>query len=229
MADIEHDEDEAKTHVYDRTMFPPKPSPEAAAAPIASTTVGKAPESGIIYRSPNADPPPPWWRRLGARIDRGISAFLDYLFGRHNLTNELPPIPRNRPRTGTLIGSADVDAENGEQLFLAILRATVVYQDSAIAVANRALAARRESETAYHDFVVHSILSRMRPDADGRIPIEWLQEAALTMPRLGSLTKSLIRLEAKGHVKLVLDMSAGDPMTELLRDKITHIEVLVPV
>jgi hypothetical protein len=43
------------------------------------------------------------------------------------------------------------------------------------------------------------------------------------------LAPALIRLEEQGVVLLVLDSRGGDPMAEILRSNITHIELRDPV
>jgi len=257
MREGEVDSEDAPTAVYSRTILPPpkktlakSSSPSAAETPpneaavevsargiTAMTTTQEsiqAPETRTVERmsSPEApivrdtivDPPPP--PSLWSRFKTGCSRFADAMsaafFGATiPLSDELPPVPKQR--------ELHSDTEYGEYILLALLRAPRRYQRAATLLLLHALGARRGSADDYTDFVVHCALSRMRADKQGRLGVIRLRELLPHLPYLGTVMPSLARLEERGLVKLILDTSSGDPMTEIQRENITHIELLVPV
>ena len=129
--------------------------------------------------------------------------------------------------TGVSFGNI-ADHDHGEFLLLEVVLAAPLYQRAAIEVAREALAARREGEAAYTSFVVHFALSRLRPDKDGRIATARLREKLPHLPYEGTIRPALVRLEEQGVVTLV-QARTGDPMAEMLREGLTHVELRVPV
>ncbi|MDC0740935.1 hypothetical protein [Polyangium mundeleinium] len=116
--------------------------------------------------------------------------------------------------------------EHGEFMLFALLRAPRVYQRAAVHIAYRALEARRQGDDAYAEFVMHFALSRMRPDSDGRISMQRLQDSLCHLGHAGKIAPVLRRLEEQGIVELVVKNS-DDPMAAILRLDITHVVLRV--
>jgi hypothetical protein len=114
-------------------------------------------------------------------------------------------------------------------MLLAVLLSSPQYQHAAIEVARRAISIQEDGGEHYRDFLVQFALSRLRPDAQGRIAITRLRDLLPSLAFGRDLAPALIRLEEQGIVLLILDTRGGDPMTEILRSNITHIELRVPV
>ncbi|TKD03150.1 hypothetical protein [Polyangium fumosum] len=157
------------------------------------------------------------------------SAVADAFFGGSRVSERLPPVPplRSREVTGVSFGNV-ADHEHGEFLLVEVVLAAPLYQRAAIEVAREALAARREGEVAYTNFVIHLAISRLRPDKDGRVSVVRLREKVPHLPYERVILPALVRLEEQGVVTLV-QVRTGDPMAEILREGVTHVELRVPV
>jgi hypothetical protein len=205
----------------------PEPAPRSGIfkAPVskpAESIVVERPNDASVARDTVVDPPPSRWQRLKDGAARFSESFLRDFFGTEpRLVSKLPPAPPLRTPT--------LEAEQGEKLLLAILTASPQYQHAAIEVARRALVVRHEGAKAYHELIVQFALSRLCPDEHGRIAITRLREVLPSLSFGGEFAPALTRLEEQGVVFLVLDTRDGDPMTELLRSKITHLELREPV
>ncbi|MDC0747509.1 hypothetical protein [Polyangium mundeleinium] len=171
----------------------------------------------------------PLWLRLKAGWASFWNAVADAFFGGTRVSERLPPVPppRSREVTGVSFGNI-ADHEHGEFLLLEVVLAAPLYQRAAIEVAREALAARREGEAAYTNFVTHLALSRLRPDKDGRVSVARLREKLPHLPYERMILPALVRLEEQGVVMLV-QARTGDPMAEILREGVTHVELRVPV
>ncbi|MDI1447233.1 hypothetical protein [Polyangium sp. 6x1] len=167
--------------------------------------------------------------RLKARWTSFWSAVADAFFGGTRVSERLPPVPppRSSEVTGVSFGNV-ADHEHGEFLLFEVVLAAPLYQRAAIEVAREALAARREGEAAYTNFVIHLALSRLRPDKDGRVSVARLREKLPHLPYERVILPALIRLEEQGVVTLV-QKRTGDPMAEILREGVTHVELRVSV
>jgi hypothetical protein len=110
---------------------------------------------------------------------------------------------------------------------LLLLRASPRYQKAALVLLRQAIAARDAGENEYAELVVHFALSRMRTDGAGRVTMAQLRDELRHLPHSGTLLPALRRLEEQGVVVLIVEKS-GDPMTELLRSPITHVELRMP-
>jgi len=177
----------------------------------AATTVmvrpALPPESGtrvsVAYSEPPRDtiaaPPSAWtracafagavWRDLRERVRRA------------RLSDRLPPVPPPRSARATRV-SAGVVAhdERGELLLLEIMRAAPEYQHAAVYVANYATALRSRGSETYAEGIVHYVLSRMRPDADGYVSFARLRDILCDVSVSGALVPALLRLEKAGVV-----------------------------
>ncbi|MDI1429692.1 hypothetical protein [Polyangium sorediatum] len=71
-------------------------------------------------------------------------------------------------------------------------------------------------------------ISRPRPDKDGRVSVVRLREKVPHLPYERVILPALVRLEEQGVVALV-QVRTGDPMAEILREGVTHVELQVPV
>ncbi|MDI3287354.1 hypothetical protein [Polyangium sp. 15x6] len=174
------------------------------------------PESSVV---PVASRRQPWWARFFATLADA--------FGSPPLWKRLPPIPPPRSPEATRVSAGAVGHdEHGEYMLFALLRAPSVYQRAAVHVAYRALDARRRGDDAYAEFIVQFTLSRMRPDRDGRISMQRLQDSLCHLGHAGGIAPVLRRLEDQGIVELVLKDS-DDPMAAILRLDITHVVLRV--
>ncbi|MRG98574.1 hypothetical protein [Polyangium spumosum] len=184
----------------------------------------------VAVRDTIVKPPAvPLWVRFKAGWASFWDAMGDAFFGTSRVSERLPPVPPPRSQEVTRLSLGNLaDQGHGEFLLLEVVLADPLYQRAAIEVAREALAARREGEAAYTAFVVHLALSRLRPDRDGRISTARLREKLPHLPYEGAIRPALVRLEEQGVVTLV-QARTGDPMAEILREGITHVELRVPV
>ncbi len=176
------------------------------------------------------DPPRSRWTRPWIRIQEGARRFADAMahafFGSVRLSQWLPPVPPMRSVSMTRVSVGVIpDQEYAEHMLLSLVRAPGMYQRAAVEVAYCALAARRAGEEAYTEFLVQFTLSRMAPDREGRITTERLRDRLCHMSYAGEIAPALVRLEARGIVALVLREPKDDPMREILREGITHVEL----
>jgi len=241
-APMADDEDDCMTEVWRGQLAPAPPPTAEPPAPQSGVVIAppsNPPESIVIERPSIADarrdtivdPPPSLWQRFKAGVaDFVETAKRDFLGVEPPLTRHLPPVPPLRRREATLVSpGVTQEDEHGERMLLALAIAAPRYQRAAVRVARRALAMHREGGKAYMEFLVHFALSRLRPDENDRIAITRLRDVLPSIAFAGELVPALIRLEEQGAVLLVVDTSDGDPMTALLRQKITHIELREPV
>ena len=114
-------------------------------------------------------------------------------------------------------------------MFIGILRASNPYRRAAIDVATRAAFIKAMGEQPYADFVVHFVLSRIPPDKQGRIDVTRLRDMLPFMMYSGAILPALIRLEERKIVRLILGDNGGDPMTDILRERIQYVELRRPV
>ncbi|MDI1450784.1 hypothetical protein [Polyangium sp. 6x1] len=201
-------------------------SPPTGAVVQDRTTLTELPARDTIVGPPAL----PLWLRLKAAWTSFWDAVADAFFGAPPRVSErLPPVPppRSREVTGVSFGNI-ADHDHGEFLLLEVVLASPLYQRAAIEVAREALAARREGEAAYANFVTHLALSRLRPDKDGRVSVARLREKLPHLPYERTILPALVRLEEQGVVTLVQTRTA-DPMAEILREGVTHVELRVPV
>ncbi|MDI1450788.1 hypothetical protein [Polyangium sp. 6x1] len=225
------DEDEA-THLWQGS---PLVDGGAGMAAVASTPTGAVVQdrttlTELPVRDTIVGPPAlPVWLRLKAAWTSFWDAVADAFFGAPRVSERLPPVPppRSREVTGVSFGNI-ADHDHGEFVLLEVVLASPVYQRAAIEVAREALAARREGEAAYANFVTHLALSQLRSDKDGRVSVARLREKLPHLPYERTILPALIRLEEQGVVTLVQTRTA-DPMAEILREGVTHVEVQVPV
>lgn len=235
------DDEDCATQVFRGQILPPPPPPIPDAAPksgVLEAPPSRPPASVVVERSADAaivrdtivDPPRSRWQRFKDGAARfGESLLRDFFGTEPRLSPWLPPVPPLRKREATLVSpGVTINAEQGEKMLLAVLLASPQYQRAVIEVAGRALAIR-ENGRCYVDFLVHFALSRLRPDEQGRIAITRLRDVLPSLAFARELAPALIRLEEQGFVLLVLDTRGGDPMTEILRSNITHIELRDPV
>lgn len=240
-APMADDDDDCATQVFRGQMLPPLPPiPESAPkSGVFDAPPSKPPVSMVVERLADApiardtlvDPPRSRWQRFKDGAARFSEQFMrDFLGTEPRLSPKLPPVPPLRKREATLVSpGVTPSAERGERMLLEIVLASPQYQHAAIEVARRALAIQEEGGEHYHDFTVHLALSRLRPDEQGRIAITRLRDLLPSLAFARELAPALIRLEEQGVVLLVLDTRGGDPMTEILRSNITHVELRVPV
>jgi hypothetical protein len=66
------------------------------------------------------------------------------------------------------------------------------------------------------------------PDSQGRIEVTRLRDTLPFMMYSGAILPSLIRLEEQKVLHLVLGDNRGDPMTDILRERIRYIELRAP-
>lgn len=172
----------------------------------------EAPESGVVSRSsiPETvrDPivaPPSRWARFWALVDNFFRHVAE-LWREPTLSDRLPPIPQP--------GQSD----SGELLLINILRAPPAYQRATLLVARYGVELRRLGDNAYAEGLVHFVLSRMRADNDGRIPLVRLRDILSGVPVSGVLVPALRRLE--GHEILTLVSTSSDAPSSLGFDAI---------
>ena len=161
------------------------------------------------------------WTRWRKAADRFADALLDALLGSDQLSAKLPPKP-------SAAWPASAHFDHGEELLFAALRAPATRQAAAIVVLRWALAARREGEDSYLDFMVHLALSRLRPDSDDLIDVARLQGALYPLDFDRDIRAALIRLEEQAVVRIVRRPS-DDPMAAIRREGITHVELRVAI
>lgn len=239
--DGSEEEEDCLTEVWHGAL-PPPPPPNPEPSPKSGVVIAprSAPPESIVIERPaiadarrdtTVDPRPSLWQRLKAgAADFAESVGRDFFGVEPPITPHLPPVPPLRRREMTLVSPGlTLEDEQGEKMLLALVHASPRYQRAALRVARRALSIEREGRKAHADFLVHFALSRLRPEPQDRIAITRLREVLPSLAFAGDLAPALIRLEEQGVVLLILDTRDGDPMTELLRSKITHIELRVPV
>ena len=229
----DRDNDESETLVMTRRSVPNTAKPDP---PV---------ESGVVIVSPRAPPESvagpqridepkasrSFWERFASAAGRFFDSVEETFFGRlPPLTPYLPPVPLRRGRDQTMISTgAQSTLEQGEALFVGILRASSPYRRAAIDVATRAAFIKAMGEQPYADFVVHFVLSRIPPDKQGRIDVTRLRDMLPFMMYSGAILPALIRLEEQKIIRLVLGDNGGDPMTDILRERIQYVELRTPV
>lgn len=182
-------DDDAATSVMDRPALPPESGTRVSVA------YSEPPRDTI------ADPPSAWsrarafagavWRDLRERLRRA------------RLSDRLPPVPPPRSARATRVSAGAIGHdERGELLLLEIMRADPEYQRASVYVANYAAALRSRGSEAYAEGIVHFVLSRMRPDADGYVSFAELRDILCDVSASGALVSALLRLEKTGVVKI---------------------------
>jgi len=194
---------------------------------------------GPRQRSPLHEPPvrdtivdpacaPSRWARLRAFVDRFLDKLLEVV-REPRLVDRLPPPPM--PRS---IGSARTSGtfggdERGELMLLEILRAPRAYRIGAIDVARYAVALGRLGESAYAEGVVHFVLSRMRPDKDGTIPLARIRDILCDMPFSRVLLPALLRLESADIVALIEASEHDAPTSPTFGTRFSRVELRIPL
>jgi len=233
MAAKDDQDDEGETLLMTRRSLPKpeKPEPPAESGVVIAPS-GASPESiPISHRIDEPKAPPSFWQRFASGVERFFESVDETFFGRlPPLTPYLPSVPSQYRRDQTMLSPGSLSTpEQGEALLIAILRASSPYQQAAIDVARRAAFIKTTGEQPYADFVVHFALSRLAPDKQGRIAVTRLRDMLPTMMYSGVILPALIRLEERKILRLLLGDNGGDPMTDILRERIEYIELRKPV
>jgi hypothetical protein len=197
---------------------------EEGIARVARTTLDTAARDTLV----DLTCVPSRWARFRGLVDRFLDKLMEVI-REPRLSDRLPPPPTPRAfGTGRVSGSFGGD-ERGELMLLEIMRAPKTYQLGAIDVARYAVALARLGEAAYAEGVVHFVLSRMRPDRDGAIPLSRLRDILCDMPFTRVLVPALLRLEAAEIVHLVSTASEDAPAEPGSGPRFSRVELRVPL